>query len=300
MGWGLLKLTTGLRPDLFPQGAAIGFWTWPSREFAPSGGAGGVRPPRLPSNASQAARRDGPAGGDDPFHFPRLATLFGIALVTVNPILLFYVPMSDSARVMASSAVGFTSMGLGFILLAPAMILITENWLAPVVCRLFATDPRLLATRLTSNLWRTFGTTIALTLGLGLFIAMQTWGYSMLAPFMPGDWVPDAVAVMTPTGIPATEVDAVLAIKGIDARRSLPCIAEQTKFASDVTGAEIRATTARQDNCIMAGVDPDRALGGDRPVFNFPFVHGTREDAIAKLKRGRFASYRTHSNARAA
>jgi putative ABC transport system permease protein len=288
-GWGLLTLTTGLRPDLFPQGAAIGFWSVALSGACAVGGAlaasalpayRATRVKPLDAMVLQAARA--------PFHFPWLATLIGIALVTVNPILLFYVPMSDTARVMASTAVGFTSLGLGFILLAPAVILITENLLAPVVCRLFATDPQLLATQLTSNLWRTFGTTIALTLGLGLFIAMQTWGYSMLAPFMPGDWAPDAVAVMTPTGVPATEVDAVLAIKGIDARRSLPCIAEQTKFASDVTGAEIRATTARQDNCIMAGVDPDRALGGDRPVFNFPFVHGARADAIAKLKRGRF------------
>ena len=49
-------------------------------------------------------------------------------------------------------------------------------------------NSRLLATQLTSNLWRAVGTAAALTIGLGLFVATQTWGYSMLAPFMPGDW----------------------------------------------------------------------------------------------------------------
>jgi len=288
-GWGLLTLMTSLRPELFPQGAAIGFWCVALSGLCAVGGSLGAS--ILPACRAtrvkplEAMVSQGTAG---PVRFPWLATSLGIALVAVNPLLLFFVPMSDAVRIMLSAAIGFASLGLGFILLAPAVILITEKLLAPIVCRLFGTDPRLLATQLTSNLWRTLGTTIALTLGLGLFIAMQTWGFSMLAPFVPGDWVPDAVVVMTPTGIPTTEVDAVRAIKGIDGRRSLPCIAEQTKFSGDVTGAEIRTTTARQDNCVMAGVDPDLALGGDKPVFDFRYVRGNREDAIAKLKRGRY------------
>jgi hypothetical protein len=43
-----------------------------------------------------------------------------------------------------------------------------------------------LRSQLGSNLWRTLGTTAALTVGLGLFVAMQIWGYSMLEPFKPG------------------------------------------------------------------------------------------------------------------
>lgn len=288
-GWGLLALLTGLRPELFPQGATIGFWCVALSGICAVGGSLGAS--ILPAyRATRVRPLDAmvPQATMASFRFPWLATALGIALVSVNPLLLYGFPMSDTARVMVAAAVGFPAMGLGFVLLAPAMILITEKLLAPIVCRLVATDPQLLATQLTSNLWRTLGTTVALTLGLGLFIAMQTWGYSMLAPFLPGDWVPDAVVVMTPTGIPATEVGAVLAIPGIDARRSLPCIAEQTKFASDITGAEIRATTSRQDNCILAGVDPDLALGGDKPVFDFPYVRGTREEAIAKLKQGRY------------
>ena len=94
--------------------------------------------------------------------------------------------------------------------------------------------------------------------------------------------------MMNPTGIPKAEIDSIRSVKGIDGRRSLACVAEQTKFASDVTGAEIRATTSRQDNCIMAGVDTDLALGGDNPVFDFIYVRGSRDDAIKKLKQGRF------------
>lgn len=288
-GWGLLALMTSLRPELFPQGATIGFWCVALSGLCAVGGSlAAALLPAFRATRVEPLEAMVQTKSASSFRFPWLSTGLGIALVAVNPVLLYFAPLSDSARVLAAGAVGFPCLGLGFILLAPAAILITERWLAPIVCRLFGTNPQLLATQLTTNLWRTLGTTVALTLGLGLFIAMQTWGHSMLAPFVPGDWVPDAVAVMTPSGIPESEVAAVRGIKGVDGGRSLPCIAEQTKFATDVTGAELRATTARQDNCVMVGVDPDLALGGDKPVFDFPYVKGNRADAIAKLKSGRY------------
>jgi putative ABC transport system permease protein len=172
--------------------------------------------------------------------------------------------------------------------------MLTERLFAPIIARLLLVNPKLLATQLSTNLWRTLGATISLTLGLGLFVAMQTWGYSMLGPFTPGDWVPDAVVVMTPTGIPDSEVDAVRHLPGIDPDRSLPCVFEQVKFATDVTGSKIRATSSRQDNCVMVGVDPDLGLGGAKPVFNFQFVSGSRDEALAKLKQGRYCIVPDH------
>ena len=288
-GWSLLALLTSWKPELFPQGATVGYWSVALSGVCAIGGA--LVASWLPAwRATRVKPLEAmvPQSSKPYQQFPWLATAVGVALVAVNPVILFYVPMTDSVRLIAASVVGFPCLGLGFILLAPAMIAITEKLLTPVVCTVFATDPRLLATQLTSNLWRTLGTTIALTLGLGLFIAMQTWGYSMLAPFVPGDWVPDAVVMMNPIGIPISEINSVRSIKGVDGPRSLACIAEQTKFASDVTGAEIRATTSRQDNCIVAGVDPDLAIGGEKPVFEFHYVRGTRDEALLKLKQGRY------------
>ena len=118
----------------------------------------------------------------------------------------------------------------------------------------------MLATQLTSNLWRTVGTTAALTIGLGLFVAMQTWGYSMLEPFVPGDWVPDLVVGLMPVGIPDSQIDSVRHVKGVVADQCAPLAVEQTKFAEDVTGARVRASSSRQDNCVMVGVDPEKAV----------------------------------------
>ncbi len=166
--------------------------------------------------------------------------------------------------------------------------------LGPLIARLLGVNSRLLATQLSSNLWRTVGTTAALTIGLGLFVAMQTWGYSMLAPYVPGDWVPDLVVGLMPVGVPDAEFDAVRHVKGVVADQCLPLAVEQTKFAEDYTGARIRTSSSRQDNCVMVGVDPEAALGGDKPMFDFQFVEGTRREALEKLKRGRYCLVPDH------
>ena len=294
-GWGLLEFITKMRPDLFPVGASLGTWCIVMSGLCSVGGALlAAIPPAW--KATRVSPLDA-MGPQTPVSITRLswgATGAGLILVAVNPILVFWVPMPDTSRYIISAAIGCTCLGIGIVLLAPATILVTEKLLGPVISRLFGLSPKLMARQLSTNLWRTLGTTIALTLGLGLFVAMQTWGYSMLGPYTPGDWVPEMVAVMTPSGIPDSAVEAVRQIKGVIPDRSLPCISEQVKFATDVTGAQVRATSSRQDNCVLVGIDPDRGLGGDHPIFNFKFVSGTRDDAVTKLKQGRYCLVPDH------
>ena len=94
--------------------------------------------------------------------------------------------MPDESRYGIYLAIGCTCMAVGFVLLAPLAIFVTERFLGPLVAKLLGTDERLLRTQLTSNMGRTLGTTMALSLGLGLFVAIQTWGYSMLGPVCAG------------------------------------------------------------------------------------------------------------------
>jgi len=222
------------------------------------------------------------------------ATAVGLLLISVNPLVVFWIPMPDTARYAVSAILGCPAMGIGFVLLAPLTITFTERLMGPVIARLVGVNSRLLATQLTSNLWRTVGTTAALTIGLGLFVAMQTWGYSMLAPYVPGDWVPDLVVGLMPVGIPDCEIDSVRHVKGVMADQCVPLAVEQTKFAEDVTGAHVRASSSRQDNCVMVGVDPEKALGGEKPMFNFQFIEGSRSKALEKLKRGRYCLVPDH------
>ena len=44
----------------------------------------------------------------------------------------------------------------------------------------------------------------------------------------------------------------------------------------------------------MVGVDPEKALGGEKPMFDFQFVEGSRQEALEKLKRGRYCLVPDH------
>jgi putative ABC transport system permease protein len=294
-GWGLLEIVNHLRPSFFPMGVSLGFWCIALSGICALGGSLAAciipawRATRVSPLEAMAVRPRARSA-----HFSWGATLIGLLLISVNPLVVFCIPMPDAARYAVSAVLGCPAMGIGFVLLAPLTIAFTEKILGPGIARLVGVNSRLLATQLTSNLWRTVGTTAALTIGLGLFVAMQTWGYSMLAPFMPGDWVPDLLVGLMPVGIPDAEIDSVRHVKGVVADQCVPLAVEQTKFAEDVTGARIRTSSSRQDNCVMVGVDPERALGGEKPMFNFQFVEGSRQEALEKLKRGRYCLVPDH------
>ncbi|WP_165235903.1 FtsX-like permease family protein, partial [Aquisphaera insulae] len=294
-GWGLLAAMSRLRPDSVVEGAALGPWCVGLSGLCALGGS-------MAASVVPAWR----ATSVNPLEamVPRVRsltgrlswtiTIAGLALIALNPLLVFYLPMKDTARYAVSAAIGCTSMAIGFVMLAPATIALVEQFLGPLAARLLGLNPRLLATQLTANLWRTVGTTVSLTIGLGLFVATQTWGYSMLAPFYPGDWAPDLVVSITPAGIADSDIDALRHVKGIIADRFVPLAVKQVKLADDPTGFKVRPSATRQDTCVMVGVDSDAALGGDHPLFKFRFVKGNRAEAIAKLKQGRYCIVPDH------
>ena len=294
-GWGLLEIVNHVRPAFFPMGVSLGFWCIVLSGICALGGslAASILPAWKATRVSPLeAMTVRPHVKSS--HFSWGVTLIGLLLISINPLVVFFIPMPDTARYAVSAFLGCPTMGIGFVLLAPLTITFTETILGPVVARLVRVNSRLLATQLTSNLWRTVGTTAALTIGLGLFVAMQTWGYSMLEPFVPGDWVPDLLVGLMPVGVPDAEIDSVRHLKGVVADQCVPLAVEQTKFAEDVTGARVRASSSRQDNCVMVGVDPEKALGGDKPIFNFQFVEGSRREALEKLERGRYCLVPDH------
>ncbi|MCE9544563.1 MAG: ABC transporter permease [Planctomycetia bacterium] len=299
-GWGMLKVLSRWHPELLEQGATLGTWCILLSGACAFGGALAaslfpawqatrIRPlDAMTVQAKVPVRR-----------FPWKTTLCGLLLIAVNPLLIFYVPMPDTMRYMASAAVGYVSMAIGFLLLAPGVIFVTEALFGPILARLLRIHPQLLASQLSTNLWRTLGITGALTLGLGLFVTMQTWGYSMLGPFTPGQWVPDMIAKFS-SGLAESNVDEVRHIKGVVAEQCVPLAVEQVKFATDVTGSKVRATASRQDNCVMIGFDADMALGGNKalagkkPMFDFRYVEGNRQEAAKKLKDGRYCLVPDH------
>lgn len=128
---------------------------------------------------------------------------------------------------------------------------------------------------------------MALTLGLGLFVSTQIWGYSMLEPFVPGRWVPDLLVNFTTGGLPDEEFSAVAKIPGVRAETMLPLAIEQPKLAQDLTNSAERNSVARQDTVIMIGLNPEQGLGNSDALLQLRWVEGNKQTAIEELKNAR-------------
>lgn len=294
-GWGLLQLMARQKPDLFTNGASLGMWCVILTGISALGGA--LAASLLPAwQATRVHPLDAMQvrSVSRSMRWPLVAVVAGLALIAINPVLVFFVPMADESRYWIYAAVGCTSMVIGFVLLTPLAVLVAERFFGPALARLLGVTPRLLTTQLTSNLWRTLGTTVALTVGLGLFVATQIWGYSMLGPFVPGNWVPDVLVSFPSGGLPDAEIDAIRQLPGVIPQQCLPLAVEQPKLADDITGSEERSSVTRQDNIILIGLDPQVGIGGAHPLVPLHFVEGTREEAARRLMDGRYCIVPDH------
>ena len=190
----------------------------------------------------------------------------GAVLIAVNPLLVYVVSVADAARYGIYMALGCTSMAVGFLLLAPLAVVATEAVIGPWLARAMGLEPRLLQAQLSSNLWRTLGTTLAMSIGLGLYVSMMVWGYSMLQPFKPGDWAPDMLVTLQSGGLPDAEIETVRRTPGVVAQQCIPLAVEQPRLVDDITGSRKGNSVTRQDNILMIGLDPQTAFGGARPL----------------------------------
>lgn len=290
-GWGLLAVVASYQENLYTSGASLGAWCIVLTGLSALGGALAASIiPAWRAMSVEPLEAMSPRGLARPRSFwPAVAAAIGLALIAVNPILVYVASAAiASDKIYAVyMAAGCTTMAVGFLLLTPATILIVERAAGPIVARLLGLEPRLLRAQLSSNLWRTLGTTAALTVGLGLFVAMQIWGYSMLEPFKPGRWVPDMLVSFQSGGLPDAEIAAVRGIPGVRAEQCIPLAVEQPKLAEDITGSEKRQSVISQNNVIIIGLDPQTAFAGDDPLIKADFVEGSAADAAAKLKQGR-------------
>ncbi|MEW4528089.1 ABC transporter permease [Maioricimonas sp. JC845] len=286
-GWALLYASAAARPDLLYHGAPIGATSLWLAVVATLGGGllasivPAWRATRVRPIDAMAPRPD-ESGGD---RVRWSLVLAGLALIAVNPLLAFVFPPNEQTLHIVMPA-GYLCMSVGFVLMAPAVVAAVDRWCGPLLVRLVAVDPRLLSSQITMHVWRTAGTAIAMAVGMGLFIAIHVWGFTMLQAFIPGEWIPDAIVTLGP-GLSPEDVEQIADLPGVDSERCLPMVAEQPRLLHDLTGSADRPSVTRQDNVIIVGLDPDRALGASHPLFQFEWVAGDLQSAIEQMRRGR-------------
>jgi len=234
---------------------------------------------------------------------PVVGVIAGLLLISVNPLLVYGVSVSSHFRYASYMLVGCTSMGLGFVLVAPLVVVLVERALGPVVAGGLRLSRHLVSQQLSSNLWPSVGTVACLTVGLGLFVSIQIWGRSMVVPFLPGEELPDVVISFLPAGLPESEIDAVRHVEGIVPRQCVPVAVEQAKVTRELLESEglsrprqkaVYLFMAEQDNVLFLGIDPQQAIGGEDPTIGMTFVKGDKQEAIDKLGKGRYCLVPDH------
>jgi putative ABC transport system permease protein len=288
-GYGLLTVAGKTKPELFTNGASLGAWCILLTGISAFGGASIASIfPAWQATSVQPLEAMSPRRSVRPSMTLSIAAgVAGLLLIGINPYLVFVMPIPDAARYGIYEAIGCTSMALGFLLLSPMAIIVIEAVFGPWIARFIGLEPRLLHSQLSSNLLRTLGTTVALTVGLGLYVSMMVWGYSMLGPFKPGDWVPDMLVAIQSGALPDTEIENIRRMPGVISEQCIPLAVEQPRLAEDITGSRQGNSVTRQDNVIIIGLDPQAAFGGEKPLIGAEFVQENAAIAVKKLKGGK-------------
>ncbi len=242
--------------------------------------------------------------------FPWVLVSVGLFLIVLNPVIVWLARYESVRHVLALAAgrrVGFApplwgcvAMIAGFAMITPLVIRIADVVFGRLLAAIFGLDSRFLCGQLAANASRTIGTTIAMATGLTLFVTIQVWGYSMLAPFTPDKTLPRMLVSILPAGLPEDATGEVASTPGVVPGECLPTIVEQPKLTDDMLKSKPFATVAEdQQHILVMGVDPAKAFGGSKPVMPLKFVQGDREEAAKKLASGSYClvpdSFRTQT-----
>jgi len=110
-------------------------------------------------------------------------------------------------------------------------------------------------------------------------VCMNVWGRTMVIPFLPSPQLPDVIVSVLPAGLPMDEAERVAEAPGVDGERLLPMAVEQT-----LLGPELMAASGGDEPWVqLIGIEPERALLGDRPLLPLELRGGSVQDAVDAL-----------------
>ena len=107
-----------------------------------------------------------------------------------------------------------------------------ERFVSTPIAKMLFIEKNLLKNQLSANLWRTLGTAVALTIGLGVYSFLEISGYSMLVPYTHSERLPNTLVACMPKGLPLDRIDTVRNLDGVDRDKFLPIALEQPLFSS--------------------------------------------------------------------
>ena len=214
-----------------------------------------------------------------------IAALVGLALICADAALIRFSTIDTMKRAALHSGIGVFSLAIGVVLLVPLAIRVAELAVTPVLAFMTRLDSRVLRRELSGNSSRVVAVAIALSVGGGLFVTIQIWGYSMLKPFLLNRQTPEAFAAFLPVGLRPEAIDELKALPMVDEDRFISVAVEQAALSG--LSDEIAASKGAFANVVFFGVDVEKAFEGKRPLIGMRFRQGVPEEAWQAMKSGR-------------
>lgn len=214
-----------------------------------------------------------------------IAAILGAIAILADLYIVYHLPGDDAKRAALHSGGGVLLLAFGVVCLLPLTIRVAELVLLPILAWILRFDPRSLRRELSGNASRVAAVSVALSVGGGLFVTMQIWGYSMLDMFLPDRTSPEAFAAFLPNGLRPEIVGELRALPCVDPDRFLPIAVEQAALSSD--SVKIDPRKSQFANVVFFGVDVDKAFRGKDPMVGARFRKGDAKKAFDAIKKGR-------------
>lgn len=237
----------------------------------------------LPVEATMEA---GSAGRGSSPRASWLAGLAGLLCWCVQPAVLLLPGLEPSTRQTLFVWLGYPGLLAGVILLAPAVVMLVEKACRLPMAWLMRVNAQFLKDQLTVHMTRTAGTTIALTVGLGLYMAVQIWGYSMVVPFKPDSTMPDTLVSFLHTGFEGEGLQEVMAQPPLNGEGMCPIAVEEP----DIDPRQLASPafhSVEQKSVVVAGIPVGRMMEGDHASLRPVFVQGGKDAALRQIREGR-------------
>ncbi|MBP1583800.1 MAG: ABC transporter permease [Victivallales bacterium] len=205
--------------------------------------------------------------------------LTGSLLLLLIPVLVFWLPFATKTRLLLFTTAGTTLLAVGFLLFIPWTVAFSEKLLGRLLAAALGLPHLFLKQILTGNFWRTLGTTLALSIGLGLFTAIHIWGSSMLNMFWVPTTIPDVLVRFQEGVIGEFTADGLAQMPGILPESLLRVSVAQPNLRPDLQRRLAKGHAVSSSNIVLRGLDGDRAFRHDNPLLRLKFLAGNRDQA---------------------
>lgn len=217
---------------------------------------------------------------------PVWSVIAGLVCVSLQPAALLLPGLEVETRKWIFFWLGYPGLVAGALFLAPAFVRVTEwggAWLTGLLLRV---PHSFLKVQLSRNLSRSVGTAVSMSVGLALFVGVQTWGYSMLVPFSPDNSTPGTLVSFLHTEFKPSDVPELMARPSLRNSRMYPIYVDEP----DIAPAQMKSpgfSGMRNRSIVLAGIPVAEMAQGSDPLFKPVFISGNPQEAYAMLKSTR-------------